>query len=106
MKILQFEFSVSEYKTTKSYTFDGYTLFAKGINSSDVYSYAFVLEYDNGVLYPLKGNKVYVSESNKSRLVSVYGVAINKLNSEVLVGRKTNFKFLDQEKNNLIIPFD
>lgn len=105
-EILQFDFLVNEFKTNKTFTFDGYTLFAKGINSPDIYSYKFVLEYDNGTIYPLSGNKVYVSDENSQKLVSVYGIAINKLNSTVLVGRKTNFKFTEVEKNNLVIPFE
>jgi hypothetical protein len=105
-EIADFNFMVEEEGTSKNYLVENYDIFTSGLDNSSSYKYYIAVNYKNGVSFATSHSRIYVSEEKKSAPVSVYLVAVNLATSKARAARKINFRFGDEEKNEVVVDFE
>ncbi|MFH1118869.1 MAG: hypothetical protein V1775_03545 [Bacteroidota bacterium] len=104
-EILNFDFEVKEHPSSKNYIVESYDILTSGIDDPYQYLY-FAVSYQNGVSYATKGSRIFVNEEKKSTPVSIYAVAISSTNFKARTAQKVNFRFSDEKKNRVVVPFE
>lgn len=105
-EIINFDFKVTEKEASKNYLVESYEIFTTGLaDPLDQYFYCAV-NYENGVSLALRDARIFVSEEKKSVPVSIYVVAVDKTTSKARTARKVKFRFGEEKKNMVIVPFE
>ncbi|MFT3934518.1 MAG: hypothetical protein QM726_12925 [Chitinophagaceae bacterium] len=102
--ISNFDFIISKKEIEKKYNLERYELVAQKPNN--LFRLYFVISYKDNISYPLKDNKLFVSDEKKNLKASVYSIAINGVSSEVAYGTITDFTFSDSKSPTIKIPIN
>ena len=105
-EIVNFDFKVREKAESKNYLLESYDIYSSGIEEPLAYKLYYAVNYQNGVSFATLDSRIFVSEEKVNSLVSIYVVAINMSNSKVRTAQKVNFRFNEEEKNLVVIPFE
>lgn len=104
-EILNYDFKVKEQIVSKNYNVENYFMYVEELEDP-YHKYYYAVRYENGSSFALLDNQVYVSDENKFSPVTVYGVSIHAVSSNVRTTRKINFKFGEQAKNKVEVSFE
>ncbi|MDZ4757502.1 MAG: hypothetical protein SGJ10_05105 [Bacteroidota bacterium] len=105
-EIINFDFKVKEKEASKNYLVESYEIFTTGLGDPLSQYFYCALNYEKGVSLALSDARIFVSEEKKTVPVSVYVVAIDMKTSKARTARKVKFRFGEQKKNKVIVPFE
>lgn len=104
--ILSFDFDVWEREENKIYSLKRYEFLASGVvNSPDLAIYYAIL-YPNGITYAMTDSHIFVEESKRNGIATVYAIAISRATSSVRLARKDGFKFSEATNYRIYVPFE
>jgi hypothetical protein len=103
--VTNFNFNVTKKETKKTYSLEEFEFKNEGALLSKTTRVFYVVKYEDNILFPLRTNKVFLTEERKRIPVSVYAISISAINSEILFGTVENFIFSKVSKNRKGVPF-
>ncbi len=103
--VINFEFSVVQQKTEKTYNLEQFQFKYEGEGDEISYKPFYVVRFKNNNSFALQGNKVFISDQKKFMQADVYAIGINPISSEIVFGAAENFTFSSVINNKKKINF-